>query len=99
VAACSDIHAQDPMAQKESGLTQSDHRLLTGVFEYKDKTCATRHSAGALRAGTCDSHLAWEQHQLGPHGAPLSDNSSLQPLPVHECIIKLANRAEYDHSL
>lgn len=32
-----DIHANDPDAQKESCLTEADHRLLMGVFEYKDK--------------------------------------------------------------
>lgn len=33
------LHTTDPDAQAESGLTPSDHRLLLGALEYKDK-CA-----------------------------------------------------------
>ncbi|MEW5319026.1 MAG: hypothetical protein WDW38_010202 [Sanguina aurantia] len=33
-----EIHVQDPDAQKESGLTATDQRLLLGIFEYKDKS-------------------------------------------------------------
>lgn len=34
-----ELHTTDPDAQAESGLTASDHRLLLGALEYKDK-CA-----------------------------------------------------------
>jgi hypothetical protein len=35
-----DLHYLDPDAQRESGLTITDHRLLLGALQYKHKTCA-----------------------------------------------------------
>lgn len=32
------LHVEDPEAAKESGLTHTDQRLLTGVLEYKGRT-------------------------------------------------------------
>ena len=37
-----DLHYLDPDAQRESGLTVTDHRLLLGALQYKHKTCACR---------------------------------------------------------
>jgi hypothetical protein len=53
---------EDPDAQKESGLTATDQRLLTGIFEYKDKLWVqwffldagpylTRHKGRGLACG------------------------------------------------
>lgn len=43
---------EDPDAQAESGLTTTDQRLLTGIFEYKDKRWVGAAGPGGGRGGS-----------------------------------------------